>query len=284
MNCKLIFGINQAPLKKAEIVILPFCYEQGASYGRGSREGPRHLLEASQQIEVLDEETLQNWSLFKIHTLPLFYPPAPPEHAITVMGAKALDIMQTGKFLLCLGGDHAISIGPIISACQQYDKLSVLQIDAHLDLRDQWNGSRYNHACVMRRIIEKCGCKIVQVGIRAICPEEYAFLKRNKLKPFYAHTIDACDSDWIKDIIDALSENVYVTIDLDGLDPAVIPGTGTPEPGGLTYRQLVHIIKRVGAARTVVAADINELCKIPQSCISEFTAAKIATKIMVYCQ
>jgi len=158
-----------------------------------------------------------------------------------------------------------------------------MQVDAHLDLRDEWNGSRYNHACVMRRVIEDVGLPAVQIGIRSFSPEEADYVRSRHLTPFYAHEINPRDNTWIERAVEALPENVYLTIDLDGLDPSVIPGTGTPEPGGLSYRQLVSLIRAVGKKRKVVAADINELAKIGGTQVSESTAAKIATKIFVYC-
>jgi len=199
------------------------------------------------------------------------------------MKKAAAAVLKRNKFLLSLGGDHAISIGPIMAAAEIHPDIGVLQIDAHLDLRDFWNGSRYNHACVMRRVADDIKIPFVQVGIRSFSPVEAGYMKRKKLKPFYAHDIDPMDDSWIDKAISFLPEKVYMTIDLDGLDPSVIPGTGTPEPGGLSYRQLVKLIKTVGGKRKVIAADITELAKIEGSQVSEYTAAKIATKIFIYC-
>ena len=161
--------------------------------------------------------------------------------------------------------------------------MGVLQIDAHLDLRDEWNGSKYNHACVMRRVSEALKLPIIPVGIRSFSPEEAEYMRGHNIKPIYAHEIDSYNNSWVEKVVKALPEKVYLTIDLDGLDPSVIPATGTPEPDGLSYRQLVNLIKTVGQKRKVVAADINELAPIEGSPISEFTAAKIASKIFVYC-
>jgi agmatinase len=158
-----------------------------------------------------------------------------------------------------------------------------LQIDAHTDLRQEWNGSSYNHACVMRRLADDVKTPFVQVGIRSFSPEEAQLIRERGYTPFYAHEIDPFDNSWIDLVVEALPEMVYITLDLDGLDPSVIPGTGTPEPGGLSYRQVVNLIKRVGSDRKVVAADINELVKIKGSQVSEYTAAKLASKIIVYC-
>ncbi|MFO7667312.1 MAG: agmatinase [Desulfobacterales bacterium] len=284
---KLIqFGDAEIPaagLDDAGIVILPLCYENAPSYGTGSKEGPLHILTASTQLESIDEETLTNWGEAGIHTLTPLVPSGDPGKAVNEMKRAAAAVLEKNKFLLSLGGDHAISIGPIMAAAEIYPDLGVLQIDAHLDLRDIWNGSRYNHACVMRRVVEDFKLPVAQVGIRSFSPEESEYVRRNKLKPFYAHTIDPSDDYWRRKVVHSLPEKVYITIDLDGLDPSVLPGTGTPEPGGLSYRQLIKLIKAVGKEKKVIAADINELAKIEGSQVSEYTAAKIATKIFVHC-
>jgi agmatinase len=267
---------------RARVVVLPLCYENAVSYGTGTGRAPYHILEASVQLEVLDEETLLDWSLRKIHTLQPLVIQGDPEGAVLEMKRAAEAVLARDQFLLALGGDHAVSVGPILAAAKFFDRLGVLQIDAHLDLRDEWNGSRYNHACVMRRVVAE-GLPIVQVGIRSFSPEEADFVRRMGWSPFYAHALDPADPAWIERAVDALPENVYLTLDLDGLDPSVVPGTGTPEPGGLTYRQVVRLIETLGRKRNVVAADITELAKIDGSQVSEFTAAKLATKIMVYC-
>ncbi|MBU1183432.1 MAG: agmatinase [Pseudomonadota bacterium] len=282
----LRFGDNEilaTDFENSGIVILPICYENAPSYGTGSKEGPLFILNASTQLENIDEETLTDWGKAGIHTLAPLVPSDDPEKAVNEMKRAAAAVLEKNKFLLSLGGDHAISIGPIMAAAEIYPDLGVLQIDAHLDLRDTWNGSRYNHACVMRRVVEDLNLPVAQVGIRSFSPEEADYVKRKKLKPFYAHTIDPSDDYWRRKVVHSLPEKVYITIDLDGLDPSVLPGTGTPEPGGLSYRQLIKLIKAVGKEKKVIAADINELAKIEGSQVSEYTAAKIATKIFVHC-
>ena len=282
----LHFGDSDVPdsgREDADIVILPLCYEAAPYYGEGAGDGPYHILNASAQLEDIDEETLIDWSGLNIHTHPAVVPDGSPEHAVEQMKQAAEKILRENKFLLTLGGDHAASIGPITAAADRYPELGVLQIDAHLDLRDVWNGSRYNHACVMRRAAADRNLPVVQVGIRSFSKEEYAFLKKTNFTTLFAHDMDGPDQDWIEMVINALPDTVYLTIDLDGLDPSVVPGTGTPEPGGLSYRQLIRLIRNVGRSKTVVAADITELSKIEGFQVSEFTAAKIATKIFVYC-
>lgn len=275
--------IDNTPLDKARVVILPFCYEQGASYGSGSAEGPLHLLAASDALERIDEETLLDWTRLPVHTAAPLRPTGPPEAAMARMQAATAAVLDAGRFPLILGGDHAVTIGPARAVAERFPDACVLQVDAHLDLRDEWNGSRHNHACVMRRVADEARLPFVQVGIRSFSPEEHRYVIENRLEPVYAHHIDPIDNRWIEDVVSRLSPRVYLTIDLDGLDPSVVPGTGTPEPGGLSYRQLLALLAAVGARRRVIGADINELAKIPGSQVSEFTAARIAAKILVHC-
>jgi len=275
--------VGTASLEESDIAVLPLCYENSVSYGTGTKNGPFHLLGASAQLELIDEETFVNWGAKAIHTLPPLFPSGDPEQAVNEMKNAAAQVLRQNRFLLCLGGDHAISIGPVLAVSEIHPGTGVLQIDAHADLRDEWNGSRWNHACVMRRVIEDAGLAAVQAGIRSFSPEEAEYMREKRIRPFYAHEIDPFNDSWIGEILCALPEKVYLTIDVDGLDPSVIPGTGTPEPGGFSYRQIVRLIRALGREKKVVAADINELAKIPGSQVSEVTAARIAAKILVYC-
>jgi agmatinase len=267
----------------ARALILPIYYEVAPSYGTGSGDGPFHFLTASHELETIDEETLSDWSSLGLHTLPALIPSKNPEKAVTEIQQETKAYIDSGKFLLSIGGDHAISIGLIMAAVEKHPDIGVLQIDAHMDLRNTWHGSRFNHACVMRRVADDMGLPFVQVGIRSFSPEESAYMKSKDLKPFYAHHIPPLDNSWMDDVIKTLPEKVYLTIDVDGLDPSVMPGTGTPVPGGLNYRQMVALIKQIGTSKKVIAADITELAKIPGTQVSEFTAAKIAVKLLIYC-
>lgn len=286
MDALVPFGgpaVQHSELETARIVVLPFCYEQSPSYGGGSAEGPYHITIASEQLEQFDEEALAEWGKYPIHTLPPMRFSGSPEASVMEMKSAAKAVLESKKFLLSLGGDHAISIGPILAAYEIWPEVGVLQVDAHLDLRDEWNGSRYNHACVMRRVLEAGVRPIVPVASRAVSKEEHDVATAYGLKPFYAHRIDPLDYSWIDDALEALPKKVYLTIDLDGLDPSEMPGTGTPEPGGLSYRQLVALIRALGKEKQVVAADVNELAKIEGSQVSETMAARVAEKIIVYC-
>lgn len=270
-------------LEKAVVAVLPIYYEVAPSYGKGSGYGAYHLLLASAELESVDDELLMDWGKTGIHTLPALIPEADPDAGIETIRQTAKPYMEMGKYLLSVGGDHAVTIGLAGAAGGVFEGAGVLQIDAHLDLRDFYNGSRNNHACVMRRIAEDAGMPFVQVGIRSVSSEEGRYVKEKGLRPFFAHEIEGSDHGWMDKVIDRLPENVYLSIDLDGLDPSVVPGTGTPEPGGLSFRQVVKLIRKLGKRRRVVAADINELAKIEGTVVSEFVAAKLAGKVIAYC-
>lgn len=276
--------VRPVPLEAARCAVLPFCHEAAPSYGAGSRDGPLHLLDASTRLEALDEETFAPWADIPLHTALPLYPAASPEAAVREMKNAAAAVLDRGVVPLVLGGDHAVAIGPIAAAAERFPDLGILQIDAHLDLRETWNGSRFNHACVMRRAMDDFGLNVVPVGIRAICREELDLIRRREIHPFFAREIlRAPDDEWISAVIEALPEHVYLSFDLDGLDPSAMPGTGTPEPGGLSYRQAVRLLKALGERRKVVAADICELAPIPGTQVSEYTAAKLAAKFLVHC-
>ncbi len=279
------FGGEDVPnacFEGARCVVLPLCHEISPSYGEGSRYGPLHILEASVQLERLDEETLWDLGSVQIHTLPPLFPSQDPQQAVSEMRTAAVPIFADKKFLLALGGDHAVSIGAIAAAAEQHPDLGVLQIDAHLDLRNEWNGSRFNHGCVMRRVADDLGLFILPVGVRAVCTEELEVLSDRKISPVYAHRISSGDDSWMAEVVSALPRDVYLTVDLDGLDPSEVPGTGTPEPGGLSYRQVVSLIRRLCREKNLVAADVVELVKIEGTQVSEYTAARIAQKIITH--
>ena len=276
--------VPNASFEEARCVVLPLCYENAPSYGEGSSRGPLHVLNASVQLERLDEETLTDWATLPIHTLPPLFPaPDEPERAVSQVKSAAGQVFSAQKFLLALGGDHAVSIGTIAAAAAVFPDLGVVQIDAHLDLRDAWNGSRFNHGCAMRRVVDDMGLTVFPVGIRAVAPEELEVLRLRRISPVWAHRIAGEESDWTSALIDALPPRVYLSIDLDGLDPSVLPGTGTPEPGGLSYRQVVSLIQSLARRRQVVAADVVELAPFEGSHVSEYTAARIAQKIIHWC-
>ena len=181
--------VPNAPLESARCVVLPLCYENAPSYGEGSARSPLHVLQASAQLERIDEETLTDWAAFPIHTAEPVHPVGDPAAAVSQMKTAAGRILSRRRFLLSLGGDHAVSIGPIAAAAETYADMGVLQIDAHLDLRETWNGSRFNHGCVMRRVLDDLGLPVFPVGTRAVAAEELEVLQRRNIDPLWAHRI-----------------------------------------------------------------------------------------------
>ena len=267
----------------ARFAVLPIPYDATASYRSGARSGPRAIISASQHVDEFDEELEFEGYRSGIATLDPITPNAGGPEAMHLDIFKAARrVIRDGKFLLSLGGDHSISSGLVRAVMTKHKKLSVLQIDAHLDLRDRFQDTPYSHACVMRRIVD-LGATITPVGIRCIAREEHRFIKQN---PTDLVTARQClsDDDWLDQVLNTLGDTVYVTIDIDGFDPAYAPGTGTPEPGGLDWYQVTGLLHLVAAEKKVVAADIVEVCPIPGQVVTEFLAARLAYKLMCYVQ
>lgn len=271
---------ESSSLEKSRVVILPVPYDSTSSYKAGARDGPRAIINASRNMELFDEELLEDVSLVGIHTLPELMPDYHgPERMIQKVYQATREILEQGKILVTLGGEHSISLGSIRAHKERYPGLSVLQIDAHLDLRSSYAGTPYNHACVMRRVSELC--PLTQVGIRSFSEEEYDFVKEKRLEPFYQSLINNW-GDWPEEVIERLSREVYVTIDLDGLDPSIMPSVGTPEPGGLGWRETLRLLKRVAEKRKVVGFDVMELSPDPTNVAPDFLAARLIYKLIGY--
>lgn len=214
---------------------------------------------------------------------PIVFPPEGGEAAVDLLAAAAGRVLERGAFPLTLGGEHTISAGPFRAAAERHPGLGLVGIDAHLDLRDLYEGNPWSHACVLRRIVEAHSPPTLWVGVRSMAAEELEFLQslepRSLIDVRPAHTLDR-DGAWIKRAIAPLPERVYLSIDVDGLDPSVMPGTGTPEPGGLDYRTVLRFIDALARQRQIVGADLVELAPIPGQQVSEFTAAKLAAKLI----
>ncbi len=267
--------------RRARFAVLPIPYDSTTSFQTGTREGPAAIIRASQQVELFDEELETECHKAGVATLdPLMPNMAGPKAMHEDVFAAAKRIVRDGKFLIGLGGEHSITSGLVRAVMTRHKKLSVLQIDAHLDLRDSWEGSPHSHACAMRRCID-LGAKIVPVGIRNVSLEEQRFLKRRKIEVVAARQCHT-DDDWVDRVLNALGETVYVTIDIDGFDPSFAPGTGTPEPGGLDWYQVTGLLRLVAAEKTVVGADIVEVMPIPGQAVTEFLAARLAYKLICY--
>ena len=264
---------------RARVVVLPIPYEATTTFGAGTREGPRAIIAASQQVELYDEGLGRVVPRAPVATLSPLEPDArAPEFMQQRIYRAARSIVRQGKFLLALGGEHSITAGLVRAVRATHKKLSVLQIDAHADLRNSYQGSRYSHACVMRRVYE-LGVPIVAVGLRSYCAEEARFLRRSAVtvvSPRACRTTDA----WVDRVVAGLGPDVYVTIDIDGFDPAMAPGTGTPEPGGLDWFQVTDLLAAVARARRIVAADVVEVRPLPPSNVTEFLAARLAHRLI----
>lgn len=264
-------------VQNSEIVILPIPYDGTSTWVKGADKGPEALLEASANMELYDIETDTEVYLKGIYTAPAIAQDASPEAMVEAAEKETLNYLGTGKFVVTIGGEHSVSIGPIQAYAKKFKNLSVLQIDAHADLRDSYEGSKNNHACVMARAQDLC--PIVQVGIRSMDVGE-----KDRLDPkrvFWAHKVTQCD-EWMDQAIDLLTDDVYLTIDLDGFDPSILPSTGTPEPGGLQWYPTLKFIKKVIERKNLVGFDIVELCPDPDEKSSDFLASKLLYKILSY--
>jgi N1-aminopropylagmatine ureohydrolase len=264
----------------SRVVILPVPVDRTTSYVSGTRNGPREILEASSHMELWDEEVGADVHGVGIFTLPSMELPfgemAPLMDEIQRVAAE---VLARDKFLVTLGGEHSITPPLVAAAAGRFHGLSVLQIDAHADLRDCYMGTPHNHACAMRRSLEYA--HVTQVGIRSMSTEEAEAAPGLNTTIFYDVTMRQ-DPQWIDRVVDSLSGPVYITIDVDGLDPAIMPATGTPEPGGLSWYEILALLRTTIAKKTVVACDVVELSPLPGLMAPNFLCAKLVYKILTY--
>jgi agmatinase len=270
---------SSSDFEKSQVLILPVPFEKTVSYGRGAGEGPSALIDASRYMELYDEEIGGETSDIGIHTLPAIETDLEPAEMMAVLEQEVRRLLDTGKFLCMLGGEHSISPPAVRAFAQRFPKLSVLQIDAHADLRESFEGSPHSHASAMRRIVEVCPA--VQVGIRSLSLDEARAIPSLPTRVFYAKDIVG-RTDWVDAAVDSLTEDVYLTIDVDGLDPSLVPATGTPEPGGLLWNEVLTLIRTLAARRHVVGMDLVELCGSSTSNVSSFLSAKLIYKTLGY--
>ena len=264
----------------ARVVILPVPLDRTTSYVPGTRGGPHEILVASSHMELWDEETQTDVHSIGVFTLPeMEFPFATMEEVVEEIRRVAAEIVSRDKFPVILGGEHSITAPVVAAMAVKYPGLSVLQIDAHADLRESYMGTRHNHACAMRRVLEHA--RATQVGVRSLSSEEAAAAPTLPTTIFYDYNMRQ-DADWIDRVVDSLGETVYITIDCDGLDPAIMPAVGTPEPGGLTWYETLALIRRVIESRRVVGCDIVELCPLPGIVAPNFLCAKLIYKILTY--
>jgi agmatinase len=270
-------------------VVLPIPYEGTVSYGKGTAKAPAAIIEASTQVELFDEELGGEFfqaGIFNAEAVDCSA--ASPEDVQRRTEQSSGRFLKDGKFVLALGGEHSISAGLVKAAVNNWPKLSVLHLDAHADMRDSYQQSKYSHACVMRQISE-LSVPTVSVGIRSYCLEESKLI--NPERTVSAREVAearggdrSATDEWINRVLDGLSDKVYVSGDIDVFDPSQAPGTGTPEPGGLDWYEVTRLLREVSQNRQIVSADIVEVIPKVAGEITEFLAARLAYKIIAYCQ
>jgi agmatinase len=262
---------------RSGIIILPVPYDKTSTWMKGSDKGPDAIMEASVNLEFYDVETGTEVHKKGIHTVQPVSEKRSPEALIDAVCSKVRQIIGDNKFPVIVGGNHTVSIGSVKAFAEHYHDLSVLQLDAHSDLRQEYEGSRFNHACSMSRMMEMVPA--VQVGIRSVSAEEIPFIDKERI--FYAHEL-YYDKKLYREAADKLSGNVYITIDLDVFDPSIMPSTGTPEPGGPDYFELMHFLKDVAAKKNIVGFDVVELCPSAINKSPDFIAARVIYQLLSY--
>ena len=284
-NIKNFMGLEDeyASFKKAKVVLMPAPYDRTTTYLHGTSLGPSAIIDASRYLERYDDELNQETFKIGIHTMEaLGIEKLNSEEMVEKIYASTLELLKAGKFPVMLGGEHSVSIGAVKAFRETYPNVSVLHLDAHYDLRNEYFGSRLNHGCVARRIAEIC--PVVQVGTRSMSKEEKDFLAaqaNGKVKSISVY--DILDTPLWKDkTTNSLGENVYISIDLDVFDPAIMPAVGTPEPGGIGWYETLDLLRDVSKDRKVVGFDVVELCPIKGQVASDFLAAKLIYRLLGY--
>jgi agmatinase len=265
----------------SRVVILPIPYDGTEEWHSGSRFGPREIIDASEYLEYYDLELDRETYRCGIFTAPFLQPDAGgPKKTVDSIFKTSRPWVKKSKFVLSIGGEHTVSLGTVQAYREQYDDLNVIQLDAHADLRDYYNGSKYGQATVMRRISEIA--PVFEIGVRSISSEEKRFIDKNNIPVLYNDHYLAKPA-LLDQILDRITGHVYLTVDMDVFDPSLVPAVGTPEPGGLGWQAILDIIKSIAAKLPVVGADIVELSPAQGSSASAYTAAKLAYKIIGYC-
>ncbi len=273
------FGGNEVVYNydDSEIIILPVPYDETSTWIKGADKGPDAVLEASVNLEFYDIETNSEVHKKGIFTLSPIFEKSTPDALVKAVYDKTRLLLTENKFPVIIGGNHTVSIGSIKAFAEHFNNLTILQLDAHSDLRQEYEGSKFNHACVMARARELA--PVVQVGIRSMSVEELPFVERDRI--FYSHEL-YFNKNLYEEALEKLSDNVYLTIDLDVFDPSLMPSTGTPEPGGPEYSELISFLRKVINNKNVVGFDVVELCPSPVNKMPDFVAAKIIYQLLSY--
>ncbi|HEX2920001.1 MAG TPA: agmatinase [Bacteroidales bacterium] len=273
------FGGNEVvyEYKDSRIIILPVPYDETSTWMKGSDKGPDAILNASVNLEFYDVETASEAHTHGIHTIDPITVKSSPEKLTDEVYRKIMSLLAEGKFPVIIGGNHTVPIGAFKAFSEFYGNITILQLDAHSDLRQEYEGSSLNHACAMARAREYA--PIVQVGIRSMSKDEVPFADNNRI--FYSHNLYS-DKALYEEALNLLTENVYLTIDLDVFDPSLMPSTGTPEPGGPDYSELMNFLRNVIAKRNLVGFDVVELCPSETNKAPDFVAAKIIYQLLSY--
>jgi agmatinase len=272
--------LSYPTFEDATFIVVPIPYDLTSTYQSGSRRGPAKILEASGHMELYDEELCRETYLAGIYTQPFVEADARgPGEMMAAVRQSMADVLSFDKIPVVLGGEHSISFGVVQAMKDKYPDITVLQLDAHADLRNYYQCSPYSHASVGRRICEIC--PLVQAGIRSMSMEEAAFLSQSQVKSFSADFVVEEPRSWEK-ICDHLQGDVYITIDIDVLDPAIMPATGTPEPGGILWKDVLRLVREVSRRCRVRGFDVVELSPIPGIVAPDFLAAKLVYRIMGY--
>lgn len=280
----LVFG-GALPTRRsfddASVVILPVPVDRTTSYVGGTRNGPHEILQASSHMELWDDEMGVDVHGVGIFTLPeMELPFGEMEPLLAEIERVAYEVIGRDKFLISIGGEHSITPPLVAAAARKYPGVSVLQLDAHADMRDSYMGTPHNHACAMRRSLQFAA--VTQVGIRSLSTEEAEILPKLNTTVFFDVSMRR-DPKWMDAVVESLAPNVYLSIDVDGMDPAIMPATGTPEPGGLSWAEITALLRLVAERRTIVAADVVELSPIPGMVAPTFLCAKLIYKLLTYC-
>jgi agmatinase len=267
-------------LELARFAIVPVPYEATVSYGGGTADGPRAIIEASQQVELFDG--ISEPADAGVVTLPVVAVDGVSAEVMIERVSKMVGgVVGRGQIPVVLGGEHTVTLGAVEAVAKQYGSgFGVIQFDAHADLRDEYDGTPYSHACVMRRIHGR-GIPVAQFGVRSLCREQQAYREANKGSLAYVDARQIMVEGLPEQLLpESFPHRVYLTFDVDGLDPSVLPGTGTPEPGGLDWYTALEAVERVLAGRELIGFDVVELAPIPGTHVSEFVAAKLTYAIM----